>query len=90
VAASHHGDTPHSGKPVTSVPVTPYTTSVDVNRAPIPPFRPSAQVPLGIEPPATDISGSFSTTALTVLEPSTAQEAILRATPDSGDRRNRR
>jgi hypothetical protein len=31
VAASHHGDTPHSGKPVTSVPVTPYTTSVDVN-----------------------------------------------------------
>ena len=32
VAASHHGDTPHSGKTVTSVPVTPYTTSVDVNR----------------------------------------------------------
>jgi hypothetical protein len=31
VAASHHGDTPYSGKPVTSVPVTPYTTSVDVN-----------------------------------------------------------
>ena len=33
MAASHHGDTPHSGKPVTSVPVTPYTTSVDVNLA---------------------------------------------------------
>jgi hypothetical protein len=32
VAASHHGDTPHSGKTVTSVPVTPYTTSVDVNK----------------------------------------------------------
>jgi hypothetical protein len=31
VAASHHGDTPYSGKAVTSVPVTPYTTSVDVN-----------------------------------------------------------
>src|SRR5690349_5547999 len=31
VAASHHVDTPHSGRPVTSVPVTPYTTSVDVN-----------------------------------------------------------
>ena len=31
MAASHHGDTPHSGKPVTLVPVTPYTTSVDVN-----------------------------------------------------------
>ena len=31
MAASHHGDTPHSGKTVTSVPVTPYTTSVDVN-----------------------------------------------------------
>jgi hypothetical protein len=31
VAASHHGDTPYSGKTVTSVPVTPYTTSVDVN-----------------------------------------------------------
>jgi hypothetical protein len=26
-------DTPHSGKPVTSGPVTPYTTSVDVNPA---------------------------------------------------------
>jgi hypothetical protein len=34
VAASHHGDTPHSGKTVTSVPVTPYTTSVDVNLGP--------------------------------------------------------
>jgi hypothetical protein len=31
VAASHHGDAPYSGKTVTSVPVTPYTTSVDVN-----------------------------------------------------------
>ena len=31
MAASHHGDTPHSGNSVTSVPVTPYTTSVDVN-----------------------------------------------------------
>jgi hypothetical protein len=31
VAASHHGDTPYSGKTITSVPVTPYTTSVDVN-----------------------------------------------------------
>src|SRR6185436_12118907 len=31
VAASHHRDTPHSGTTVTSVPVTPYTTSVDVN-----------------------------------------------------------
>ena len=31
MAASHHGDTPYSGKTVTSVPVTPYTTSVDVN-----------------------------------------------------------
>jgi hypothetical protein len=27
VAASHHGDTPHSGNSVTPVPVTPYTTS---------------------------------------------------------------
>ena len=33
MAASHHGDTPYSGKTVTSVPVTPYTTSVDVNPA---------------------------------------------------------
>ena len=32
MAASHHGDTPYSGKTVTSVPATPYTTSVDVNR----------------------------------------------------------
>ena len=32
VAASHHGDTPYSGNPVTPVPVTPYTTSVDVKR----------------------------------------------------------
>jgi len=32
VAASHHGDTPYSGNSVTSVPVTPYTTSADVNR----------------------------------------------------------
>jgi hypothetical protein len=32
VAASFHGDTPYSGKTVTSVPVTPYTTSVHVNR----------------------------------------------------------
>ena len=32
MAASHHGDTPYSGNSVTSVPVTPYTTSVDVNR----------------------------------------------------------
>jgi hypothetical protein len=31
VAASHHGDTPYSGNSVTSVLVTPYTTSVDVN-----------------------------------------------------------
>jgi hypothetical protein len=31
VAASHHGDTPYSGNSVTSLPVTPYTTSVDVN-----------------------------------------------------------
>ena len=31
MAASLHGDTPYSGKAVTSVPVTPYTTSVDVN-----------------------------------------------------------
>jgi hypothetical protein len=34
VAASHHGDTPHSGNSVTSVPLTPYTTSVDVNLSP--------------------------------------------------------
>jgi hypothetical protein len=27
----HHGDTPSSGRPVTSVSVVPYTTSVDVN-----------------------------------------------------------
>jgi hypothetical protein len=32
VAASHHGNTPYSGNSGTSVPVTPYTTSVDVNR----------------------------------------------------------
>ena len=31
MAASHHGDTPYSGNLVTPVPVTPYTTSVDVN-----------------------------------------------------------
>jgi hypothetical protein len=31
VAACLHGDTPYSGKAVTSVPVTPYTTPVDVN-----------------------------------------------------------
>jgi hypothetical protein len=31
VAASYHGDTPYSGNSVTSVPATPYTTSVDVN-----------------------------------------------------------
>src|SRR6202007_2220379 len=31
VAASHHGDTPYSGNSLTSVPVTPYTTYVDVN-----------------------------------------------------------
>jgi len=31
VAASHHGNTPYSGNSVTLVPVTPYTTSVDVN-----------------------------------------------------------
>jgi hypothetical protein len=31
VAASLHGDTPYPGKTVTSVPVNPYTTSVDVN-----------------------------------------------------------
>ena len=31
MAASHHGDTPYSGNSLTSVPVTPYTTSVDVN-----------------------------------------------------------
>ena len=34
VAASHHDDTPYSGNLVTPVPVTPYTTSVDVNRRP--------------------------------------------------------
>ena len=34
VAAWHHGDMPHSGKTVTSVPVTPYTTSVQVNPDP--------------------------------------------------------
>jgi hypothetical protein len=33
VAASLHGDTPYSGNSVTPVPVTPYTTSVDVNWA---------------------------------------------------------
>ena len=33
VAASHHGDTPYSGNQSHSVPVTPYTTSVDVNAA---------------------------------------------------------
>jgi len=33
VAASHHGNTPYSGRPVTPVPVTPYTTSVDVNNS---------------------------------------------------------
>ncbi len=32
MAASLHGNTPYSGKTVTSVPVTPYTTSVDVNQ----------------------------------------------------------
>src|SRR5581483_12106997 len=32
VAASRHGNTPYSGKLVTLVPVTPYTTSVDANR----------------------------------------------------------
>ena len=37
MAASHHGDTPYSGKTLTSVPVTPYTTSVDVNEIPEPP-----------------------------------------------------
>ena len=31
MAASLHGDTPYSGRRVTLVPVTPYTTSVDVN-----------------------------------------------------------
>ena len=31
MAASLHGDTPYSGNLVTSVLVTPYTTSVDVN-----------------------------------------------------------
>ena len=31
VAASHHGNTPDTGKLATSVPVTPYTTSVGVN-----------------------------------------------------------
>jgi hypothetical protein len=31
VAASLQGDTPYSGKTVTSIPATPYTTSVDVN-----------------------------------------------------------
>lgn len=35
MAASHHGDTPYSGNSVTSVPVTPYTTSVDLNRRPM-------------------------------------------------------
>ena len=30
MAAPHHGDTPYTGKTLTSVPVTPYTTSVDV------------------------------------------------------------
>jgi len=33
VAASHHADTPYNGKSVTPVPVTPYTTSADVNAA---------------------------------------------------------
>jgi hypothetical protein len=32
VAASYHGDTPYSGNSVTPVPVTSYTTSVNVNR----------------------------------------------------------
>ena len=32
MAASLHGDTPYSGKAVTSGSATPYTTSVDVNR----------------------------------------------------------
>ena len=31
MAASLHGNTPYSGNSVTPVPVTPYTTSVDVN-----------------------------------------------------------
>jgi len=43
VAASHHGDTPYSGRPVTPVPVTPYTTSVDVNPAQATGTRPRAQ-----------------------------------------------
>lgn len=34
MAASRHGNTPYSGKPVTSGSVTPYTTSVDVNVTP--------------------------------------------------------
>jgi hypothetical protein len=34
VAASLHGDTPYSGNSVTPLPVTPYTTSVDVNPKP--------------------------------------------------------
>ena len=38
MAASLHGDTPYSGKAVTSVSVTPYTTSVDVNRDGYVPF----------------------------------------------------
>ena len=32
MAASDHGDAPYFGKPVSSVPVTPYITSVDANR----------------------------------------------------------
>jgi hypothetical protein len=35
-ACEANGDTPYSGNSVTSVPVTPYTTSVDVNSSPAP------------------------------------------------------
>jgi len=51
VAASHHGDTPYSGDSITSVPVTPYTTSVDVNSADPgwhePPSRPGCSEHVG-------------------------------------------
>ena len=52
MAASHHGDTPYSGDTVTSVPVTPYTTSVDMNLRPAPPasFTHLAHQPAPPEP----------------------------------------
>ena len=59
VAASLHGDTPYSGKTVTSVPATPYTTSVDVNghhgpdvdQAPYCLAVGAAKRPTGLRPP---------------------------------------